>query len=87
MSFDAAPTDKVRVPQGTQSGQVITVRGRGLPTKTPGDLDLNVVVILPSAHDAHARQLYEQMAMALPDFDARKVDTAEQEHPVKQGTP
>lgn len=69
---------KVRVPAGTQSGQVITVRGRGLPARQPGDLDLKVVVILPSAHDPRARQLYEQMASALTDFDARKQHAAEQ---------
>jgi curved DNA-binding protein len=81
-----ARTLKVRVPQGTQSGQVITVRGRGLPAKTPGDLDLKVIVVLPSAHDPRARQLYEQMAITLPDFDARKIDAAEQEQSVKEGT-
>lgn len=70
---------KVRVPAGTQGGQTITVRGRGLPAKSPGDLDLNVQVVLPSAHDPRARALYEQMASALPDFDARKVSAAEQE--------
>ena len=69
---------KVRVPAGTQSGQMITVRGRGLPAKQPGDLDLKVVVILPSAHDPRAKELYEQMASALPEFDARKQHAAEQ---------
>jgi curved DNA-binding protein len=67
------------VPAGTQSGQVITVRGRGLPSRQPGDLDLKVVVLLPSAHDPRARQLYEQMASVLPDFDARKQHAAAQD--------
>jgi curved DNA-binding protein len=78
-------TLKVRVPAGTQSGQVITVRGRGLPARQPGDLDLKVGVILPSALDPRARQLYEQMASALPDFDARKQHLAEREHTVEGG--
>lgn len=78
LSLPDGRTLKVRVPVGTQSGQVITVRGRGLPARQPGDLDLNVVVILPSAHDPRARKLYEQMAGALPDFDARKQHVAEQ---------
>ncbi|QHE86253.1 DnaJ C-terminal domain-containing protein [Hydrogenophaga sp. BPS33] len=75
---------KVRVPAGTKNGQVITVRGRGLPAKQPGDLDLHVGVILPSAHDPRVRELYEQMANALPDFDARKQHVAEQA-PVAKG--
>lgn len=70
---------KVRVPAGTQSGQTITVRGKGLPAKTPGDLDLKVLVVLPSAYDPRAKAIYEQMASTLSDFDARKVQAAEQE--------
>lgn len=76
---------KVRVPAGTQSGQVITVRGRGLPARQPGDLDLKVLVILPSAHDPRAKQLYEQMASALPEFDARKQHAAAQDAAVEGG--
>lgn len=70
---------KVRVPAGAQSGQQLTVRGKGLPSAQPGDLDLVVRVLLPSALDPRARALYEQMARDLPDFDARKVAQAETE--------
>jgi curved DNA-binding protein len=62
---------KVRVPAGAQSGRVLTVRGRGLPGKAPGDLELRVQVVLPSAHDPRARRHYEAMAAELKDFDAR----------------
>ncbi len=72
-------TLKVRVPEGTQGGQVITVRGRGLPARNPGDLDLNVRVVLPNAQDPQARRHYEQMAAGFPEFDARKPATAEQQ--------
>lgn len=75
---------KVRVPEGTQSGQVITVRGRGLPAKKPGDLDLKIWVVLPSVHDPKAKLLYEQMAAGLPDFDARKWTAAERD-PTTEG--
>ena len=72
---------KVRVPAGAQTGQRLTVRGKGLPAAKPdaasGDLELKLHVVLPSAHDPRARQLYESMASALPDFDARKVAAAE----------
>lgn len=68
---------KVRVPKGAQSGRSLTVRGQGLPSATPGDLELVVRVVLPSAYDPRAQALYEQMAQALPDFDARKVAEAE----------
>ncbi|HSQ71105.1 MAG TPA: DnaJ C-terminal domain-containing protein [Rubrivivax sp.] len=70
-------TLKVRVPAGAQSGRPLTVRGKGLPGATPGDLELAVRVVLPSAFDPRARKLYEQMASTLTDFDARKVAAAE----------
>ena len=68
---------KVRVPAGTQAGQRMTVRGKGLPARTPGDLELVLQVLLPSAFDPRARKLYEQMAAELPEFDARQVAAAE----------
>ena len=67
---------KVRVPAGAQSGRVLTVRGQGLPGREPGDLELHLVVVLPSAWDPRAKALYEQMARELADFDARKVAAA-----------
>jgi curved DNA-binding protein len=70
-------TLKVRVPAGAQGGRSLTVRGKGWPGATPGDLELVIRIVLPSAFDPRARQLYEQMAQALPDFDARKVAAAE----------
>ena len=68
---------KVRVPEGAQSGRQLTVRGKGLPGKQPGNLELVVRVVLPSALDPRARSVYEQMARELPDFDARQVARAE----------
>ncbi|MBA4175734.1 MAG: molecular chaperone DnaJ [Leptothrix sp. (in: Bacteria)] len=70
---------KVRVPAGAQSGQSVTVRGRGLPARTPGDLELRLQVVLPSAYDPRAKRLYEQMAGELTDFDARRVAAAQAE--------
>jgi len=69
-------TLKVRVPAGAQSGRVLTVRGQGLPGREPGDLELRVQVVLPSAWEPRAKALYEQMARELADFDARKVAAA-----------
>jgi curved DNA-binding protein len=69
-------TLQVRVPAGAQPGQRLTVRGRGLPGRTPGDLALVLRVVLPSAHEPRARRLYETMARELPDFDARRVAAA-----------
>lgn len=42
---------RVRVPEGAQSGRQLRVRGRGIPGEPPGDLLLDIQVILPSADD------------------------------------
>ena len=39
----------VRIPEGTQSGQQLRLRGKGIPCKTPGDIIMDIQVILPSA--------------------------------------
>jgi len=74
---------KVRVPQGAQPGQTLRVAGKGFGGAKPSDLELQLRLVLPSAMDPRARQHYEQMAAALPDFDARRVWLAEQERKAK----
>jgi curved DNA-binding protein len=61
---------KVRIPAGAQSGRQLRVRGKGIPGHPPGDLLLDVQVVLPPADTAKARELYERMARELA-FDPR----------------
>jgi len=61
---------RVRIPAGAQSGRQLRVRGHGIPGRTPGDLLLDLQVVLPPATDPKARTLYERMAQEL-DFDPR----------------
>jgi curved DNA-binding protein len=63
-------TLKVRIPAGAQSGRELVVRGRGIPGKPPGDLELTLRVVLPAADTAKAKELYETMARELR-FDPR----------------
>jgi curved DNA-binding protein len=62
---------KVRIPEGAQSGRQLRVRGKGIPGEPPGDLLLDIQVVLPSADSPKARQLYETMARELA-FDPRR---------------
>ncbi len=64
-------TIRVRVPEGSQGGRQLRVRGRGLPSTPPGDLLLDLEVVLPPASDPKARALYQRMASEL-DFDPRR---------------
>lgn len=61
---------KVRIPPGAQSGQQLRVRGKGIPAEPPGDLLLNLQVVVPPAATPKARELYETMARELA-FDPR----------------
>ncbi|MBI2754196.1 MAG: J domain-containing protein, partial [Betaproteobacteria bacterium] len=63
-------TLKVRIPAGAQSGRQLRVRGRGIPADPPGDLLLEIRVVLPDASTPKARELYETMAREMP-FDPR----------------
>lgn len=63
-------TVKVRIPEGAQSGKQLRVRGKGIPGDPPGDLLLDLRVVLPPADTPQARALYESMARELA-FDPR----------------
>jgi curved DNA-binding protein len=57
---------RLRVPAGTQSGQRLRLRGRGLPRPdgTRGDLDVIVRVVVPDRPTAEERQAYEALKQA-----------------------
>ena len=61
---------KVRIRPGAQAGGQLVVHGKGVPGDPPGDLVLNLRVLLPPADTARARELYESMARDL-QFDPR----------------
>jgi curved DNA-binding protein len=62
---------QVRIPAGAQSGRVLRVRGRGVPGEPPGNLLLEIQVVLPEATTPKAKEIYEAMARELA-FDPRR---------------
>ena len=62
---------EVSVPEGSQNGRKLRLKGRGIPSAPPGDLYLVLEIVLPSATSAKARELYEAMARELA-FDPRR---------------
>ncbi len=52
----------VTVPEKSQGGRKLRLRGRGIPAQPPGDLYLLLEVVLPPADTRRARELYETMA-------------------------
>lgn len=62
---------KVRIPEGAQSGRQLRVRGKGIPGNPPGDLFLEIQVVVPPADTPKAKQLYEAMSKEMA-FDPRR---------------
>ena len=60
----------MHIPAGSQSGQKLRLRGRGLPGQPAGDQYVQLKVVLPPADTPQARALYEEMRSRL-NFDAR----------------
>jgi curved DNA-binding protein len=69
----------VRVPEGTQTGRKLRLKGRGIPGNSPGgqsgDLYLVLEIVLPPANTPKARELYQTMARELA-FDPRHAEGA-----------
>ena len=61
---------EVRIPENSQNGRKLRLKGRGIPAATPGDLYLVLEVVLPRADIPKARELYQTMARDLA-FDPR----------------
>ncbi len=53
------------IPAGAKSGQKMRLKGRGLPSKEPGDQFVVLQIMTPPADSDKATQLYQQMAEEL----------------------
>ena len=62
---------EVKIPAGSQSGQKLRLKGRGIPGEPSGDLYLVLDVVVPAADTERAQQLYRTMAQELA-FNPRR---------------
>jgi molecular chaperone DnaJ len=81
-TLDGAET--VKVPEGTQTGTTLRLRGKGMPDvngRGRGDLFATVQVRTPKKLSREQRQVLEQLAKALPKekFEPRARDEQEQD--------
>ncbi|HEX8954842.1 MAG TPA: DnaJ C-terminal domain-containing protein [Burkholderiaceae bacterium] len=56
---------EIHIPEGSQSGRKLRLKGKGIPGPTPGNLYLVLELTLPPASDPKARKFYEAMAKEL----------------------
>lgn len=57
---------ELKLPPGSQSGQKLRLKGRGLPGEPPGDQYVVLRIVTPPATTPEGRALYEKMAEIMP---------------------
>lgn len=56
----------VKIPPNSQTGKKLRLKGRGIPSKTPGDQYLSLEIMTPPAETEAAKSVYQTMATQLP---------------------
>ena len=57
---------ELKIPAGSQTGNKLRLKGRGLPGAVAGDQYVALKIVTPSAQTEAAKAIYEQMAKAIP---------------------
>lgn len=60
----------LNIPEGSQSGRKMRLKGRGIPASTPGDMFVTLRIVLPQVKTDADREIYRQMQSKL-DFNPR----------------
>jgi molecular chaperone DnaJ len=62
---------QLKIPPGTQSGQKLRLREKGVPSATRddkrGDEIVEIKIMVPAAHDLKARELWQDLQKLHPD--------------------
>jgi curved DNA-binding protein len=61
---------QLTVPEHSQSGKKLRLKGRGIPGKPPGNLIAVLKIVIPPTETEEGRKLYEEMAREM-DYDPR----------------
>ena len=61
----------LKIPPGSQGGQTMRLKKRGLPAKIPGDQYVILKIIIPQPMTDSARAFYKKMAEEMP-FNPRE---------------
>jgi len=62
---------ELKIPAGSAEGRKLRLKGRGIPSSTPGDFYFVVKIALPPADSEAARSFYGRMAEQFKSFDPR----------------
>ena len=56
----------LKIPAGSQGGQRLRLKKRGLPGKTPGDQYILLKIVIPIPQTDEQKAIYRQMAQHMP---------------------
>ena len=62
---------ELTIPEGSQSGRKLRLKGRGLPGSPPGDQIVTLEIVTPPADDAADRSFYGEMQRRFAGFKPR----------------
>jgi len=62
---------ELKIPAGSAGGRKLRLKGRGIPSSTPGDFYVELQIVTPSADNAAAKTLYADMATQFKSFNPR----------------
>jgi curved DNA-binding protein len=62
---------EMKVPAGSTAGRKLRLKGRGIPSATPGDFYVVLQVSVPQPKSADERALYEKLAAEFKSFNPR----------------
>jgi curved DNA-binding protein len=67
------PTGKVElnIPANSMSGKKLRLKGKGIPSKEPGDLYASIRLVTPPAHSESEKEAYLAMAKSFAPFNPR----------------
>ena len=51
----------LKIPPGSKAGKKLRLKGRGIPARQPGDLYVELNIVLPPANNEKQRRIYEEM--------------------------
>ena len=67
---------EIQIPPGSQAGRKLRVKGKGLPSKQPGDLYLVLQIVVPPVFSDAQRQAYEALSQAFAGRNPRTGEAA-----------
>jgi curved DNA-binding protein len=62
---------ELKIPESTSSGKKMRLKGKGIPSKQPGDFYVTLMIVLPDSLNEKEKKLYQELQQANNQFNPR----------------